>query len=223
MTDTLNGTAGAASATPKGRRKRRTREEVAERIEAAGRQLFAKHGYAATTTREIARLADVSETLVFRYYGDKARLFDTVVSEPFNRLVRDFGSEANAGQNGAAAGPDARLGLFGEVYDLLSNNKELLSAAFTGRPTPEGESSAVGHGFEPFFSRVIADQSVEYDKAGVGPGFDAGMGIRLTFGMMAAAVLMQDWLFPGNPPDREEIVNTLEKLVLKALAAQASN
>src|SRR6218665_1434156 len=53
------------------RRRRRTRADVEQRICDAARQLFAERGYAGTATREIARQADVSETLLFRYYGDK--------------------------------------------------------------------------------------------------------------------------------------------------------
>src|SRR5690349_19154292 len=75
---------------PKSRRRRRTREDVTQRICDAARQLFAERGYGSTTTREIARLADVSETLLFRYYGDKATLFNGVVIAPFQQLMDEF-------------------------------------------------------------------------------------------------------------------------------------
>lgn len=57
-----------------------------QRIRDAARHLFAERGYGGTTTREIARLADVSETLLFRYYGDKAGLLNEVVIAPFHAL-----------------------------------------------------------------------------------------------------------------------------------------
>jgi len=43
-------------------------------LQAAGR-LFASQGYHATSTREIARLADVSENTLFRHFDSKEELF----------------------------------------------------------------------------------------------------------------------------------------------------
>jgi AcrR family transcriptional regulator len=46
-----------------------------ENILAAAAQLFAHQGYHGTTTREIARLADVSENTIFRHFDRKEDLF----------------------------------------------------------------------------------------------------------------------------------------------------
>ena len=43
-------------------------------LQAAG-QLFARQGFYATTTREIARLAEVSENTLFRHFENKEELF----------------------------------------------------------------------------------------------------------------------------------------------------
>jgi len=43
-------------------------------LQAAG-ELFARQGYHATSTREIARLADVSENTLFRHFENKEELF----------------------------------------------------------------------------------------------------------------------------------------------------
>jgi AcrR family transcriptional regulator len=43
-------------------------------LQAAG-QLFARQGYHGTTTREIARVADVSENTLFRHFDNKEELF----------------------------------------------------------------------------------------------------------------------------------------------------
>lgn len=44
-------------------------------ILAAASQLFARQGYHGTSTREIARLADVSENTIFRHFDRKEDLF----------------------------------------------------------------------------------------------------------------------------------------------------
>ena len=46
-----------------------------EKIVAAASQLFARQGYHGTSTREIARLADVSENTIFRHFDRKDDLF----------------------------------------------------------------------------------------------------------------------------------------------------
>lgn len=46
-----------------------------EKIIAAAAQLFARQGYHGTTTREIARLAEVSEHTLFRHFSGKKEIF----------------------------------------------------------------------------------------------------------------------------------------------------
>lgn len=51
------------------------RSARADKILQAAGQLFARQGYYATTTREIARLAEVSENTLFRHFDNKEDLF----------------------------------------------------------------------------------------------------------------------------------------------------
>ena len=49
-------------------------------IVAAAVPLFARRGFAGTTTRQIAEAAGVSEALVFKYFATKAALYDAIVA-----------------------------------------------------------------------------------------------------------------------------------------------
>lgn len=51
-------------------------------VQAAGK-LFARQGYHGTTTREIARLADVSENTIFRHFDNKEEIFWTSLRSYF--------------------------------------------------------------------------------------------------------------------------------------------
>ncbi len=51
------------------------------KILAAAQQAFAELGYARAGIREIAAIADVSSTLLLRYYGSKAGLFEAALIE----------------------------------------------------------------------------------------------------------------------------------------------
>ena len=56
------------------------------RIVEAAAQLFARHGYKGTTTRQIAQLAGVNEATVFRCFARKAELFWAAAESRLTRL-----------------------------------------------------------------------------------------------------------------------------------------
>lgn len=57
-----------------------------ERIIEAAAQLFARHGFKAATTREIAQLADLNEVTLFRYFLRKPDLFWAAVDLRLSRV-----------------------------------------------------------------------------------------------------------------------------------------
>jgi AcrR family transcriptional regulator len=71
------------------------------RIVEAAAQLFARQGFKAATTREIAHLADLNEATLFRYFPRKPDLFRAAVESRLSRvrLGRDL-------QTGMAANDD---------------------------------------------------------------------------------------------------------------------
>ena len=72
---------------------RRTPDEVRRLLLESARALFAEKGYAGTSTREIAARAGVSETLLFRHFGVKAKLFERAVLDPINEFVHRYVEE----------------------------------------------------------------------------------------------------------------------------------
>jgi AcrR family transcriptional regulator len=60
--------------------------ERTDRIIEAAAQLFARQGYNGTSTREIARLADISENTLFRHFEHKEDVFWTALQTSFNGL-----------------------------------------------------------------------------------------------------------------------------------------
>ncbi|MFE8013971.1 TetR family transcriptional regulator [Streptomyces antibioticus] len=68
-------TAGDSEDTPVPRRSVRTRSAILE----AARRRFAAQGFERTTIRAVAADAGIDPSLVMRYYGNKARLFDAAL------------------------------------------------------------------------------------------------------------------------------------------------
>jgi AcrR family transcriptional regulator len=56
-------------------------EERRNAIVAAAMPLFARKGFSGTTTKEIARAADVSEALLFQHFPSKAALYQAIVAQ----------------------------------------------------------------------------------------------------------------------------------------------
>lgn len=197
------------------RRRRRSREDIDHAIRTAARTLFARQGYAATTTREIAEGAEVSETLLFRYFGDKARLFEAVINDPFTQAVKDFEFPHDPGES--TRGPLLR------IYDLLEENRELLRALVFGGPPPYGQGDHPASGFEPFLQAATKDLRRTHHDRGINPQFDTETGVRLGFGMVASAVLMRDWLFPAGQANPEAVLETLQLMVERGLETRTQS
>lgn len=74
-----------ASSPSPGRRERR-KQEVRGRILAAARELFAKHGFDATTVDQIAEAADVVPATFFNHFQSKQALLGLMAGEVFETL-----------------------------------------------------------------------------------------------------------------------------------------
>lgn len=60
--------------------------DVQGRITQAAIALFSRQGFHGTSTREIARLADVSEVTIFRYFKHKDDIFWSALQSSFNAI-----------------------------------------------------------------------------------------------------------------------------------------
>jgi len=95
-----------------------------EKIISSAAQLFARQGYHGTSTREIARLADVSENTIFRHFERKEDLFWSAVRSRCTavKLRRDVLEGMAAGEAPEVIVP--RIVEF--LSDLLNYSPELL-------------------------------------------------------------------------------------------------
>ena len=71
--------------------KRRNAPQTKAKILAAAQRAFAERGYSQSGIRDIAAIADVSSTLLLRYYGSKAALFEAALTAamPLSELLAD--------------------------------------------------------------------------------------------------------------------------------------
>jgi TetR/AcrR family transcriptional regulator, fatty acid metabolism regulator protein len=82
-----------------------------ESILAAASRAFAEKGYETTSITEIARAADVSDGLIYKYFSNKRDLLERVLEDFYERVIEDLGAKVAHGNN------------FGEqLYILISEH-----------------------------------------------------------------------------------------------------
>ena len=65
---------------------------VRQQLLSAARSLFAKHGYAAVSTRALAEAAQVNPAMISYYFDNKQGLYEAMLSDTFQPLVERLGA-----------------------------------------------------------------------------------------------------------------------------------
>ena len=106
--------------------RRRSSAEVRADLIAAAGHLFAKRGYAGTSTKEIAQRAGVYETSIYTHFSSKAGVFSAAVIEPFTEFIESFG-RALSDHRGAS--DEALVRAFvGYLYEALDEHHDAVMA-----------------------------------------------------------------------------------------------
>jgi AcrR family transcriptional regulator len=122
---------------PEGLRERSKREKLA-RIRSAARTLFRKHGFAATTAREICERAGIGTGTLFLYVRDKRELLFLTFEEDVRRLFAE-GRAAAAGERQLVEQLMALFGRFIAYYARdVAHAKELVRELFFREHDPHG-------------------------------------------------------------------------------------
>lgn len=199
------------------RRTRRSPQEVRELLLGAARSTFAARGYARSSTREIADAAGVSEALLFRHFGTKANLFELAILDPFQGFMDAYVDARPADITDHPPPPEVPSRDYVEtLYDLLSQNRELVMALVAARAyevdlTAKPELSDA-------LDRLQTVVEVELAQRGL-KDVDVPITIRVTFAMVVALAVFQDWLFPPDKrPSRERVVDEMVQFMVHGLA-----
>lgn len=198
------------------RSRRRPAEIRALLLEAASRS-FAQGGYAGTSTRAIAAQAGVSETLLFRHFGTKAKLFEVTVLE----TVRSAVEQHVAQWRERTPAPDGSEYLAG-VVEMLRKHRELILALMTVHADESGlESleSAFGRLFEVLLS-VMRDQLLVQPGGQLRAGVDERLTPPVVMAVLLSVGVLDSWLFPpnGGRPDDAAVLAEASSFVVHGVA-----
>jgi len=192
-----------------GQRPRRSTKEIRERILEAAREVFAQRGYSGATTRQIATSADVAEPLIFNHFGNKADLFAVAVLQPFNDRFAQFIVRSDT----LPLDRELRSAEFVRaLYPFLRDNADLLLALVKSTHDMEAPHREL----DAYFTSAVERMRSQYEAAGLAFDVPPELLVRYAFGMLAGAVLFEDWFFHTGKPATAVEEATLARILFKA-------
>jgi AcrR family transcriptional regulator len=204
-------------------RQRRSRHEVRRAVLAAARELFSSRGYPGVTTQEIATLAQVSETSVFRHFSSKRNLFERAIFEPFQDWVTTYLASWDRSNRSPASLEQQSRAYVTDTYDLLAGSRGLIRSMIASSALEvEGfPTVADGRSLQGIFLR-LEDQLAELAERNGLPGLDIEITIPSTFGMVLALSTLPEWMFDGSEstPSRARLINEMAALMTFGITAR---
>lgn len=185
MTSTAAGPAGLGT-DPGGRRPRRSSAARRADVLAAARRLFAAQGFHATSTRDLARAADINDGLLYRYFPNKEAILTALVDDAIAtfRLLPDTRPRSDL--------PLAELlDLVGTAFvHIAIEQLDLLTILIS-----EHHALADDHRFVEFIHHAAVNLGRLLDQASQPAGHTSGyLAARAYMGSLIALIIVQDVL-----------------------------
>lgn len=144
----------AAAPRPRGRRSReeaaRTRRRILDRAE----KLFAKKGYRAVSTRELARACGVHPYTIQHHFGSKPKLYEAVLCR-WDEAIRAMTLRHAARAGGPTGAPQDIADMVDELLDFLLAKRAWVTLNMRSR-LGEGLPRGVASG-DPVWVRFLSD------------------------------------------------------------------
>lgn len=197
------------------RRKRRSTQDVIDKIIDAAFIEFGENGYSSATTAAIARRAEAAEALIFTHFGSKANLFRRAVFKPLDDHFSQFIS--------------THMGIEGDEAQQIKESRKFVSdlAGFVRRHSgmfkslvvneayaKDGDSSSGLRGLQDYFDKMSALEEVRLAKRHRIP---PRLISRISFAAILGCILFDDWLFPDGVAEGDEIHDALCDFIMEGL------
>lgn len=200
------------------RRKRRSTQEVRDRvIEAAGVE-FERHGYSGATTAAIARRAEVTEAQIFRCFASKADLFRTAIFDPLNRHFADFQARQRAAADRPLSVREGAREYITELQDFIGQHSGMLMSLVVAKAHAQDPTEG-GTGLDGLLEYFDRGAAMMRKRVGDGQKVPPEMMVRVSFAAVLGCVLFKDWMFPPGLADDDAIGEATIDFVLDGLSA----
>ncbi|MGC3992437.1 MAG: TetR/AcrR family transcriptional regulator [Chthoniobacteraceae bacterium] len=193
--------------------------DTRERILEAAIELFAKNGFAGTTTKQIARLAKKNEALIFRYFPTKKDLYAAIIQR---KISRRSSVELMEALNADPSDNNAFLReLVSKVICVKSEDTQFLRLLYF--------SALEGHELSQLFfdtyAKQLRAQLNQFMKAGMEAGrfrkMDPRLASRALIGMLAHyQVATELFHFEPDMPSPAEAAQVFVDIFLNGISTQ---
>ncbi len=188
------------------RRNRRRREEIL----AAAATVFAEKGYATTTVREIARLADVAEGTLYNYFAGKREMLLAIVEATRPRM------EEALLESGAVKDRDSLIAMFERALNVSEERLPFVRTLLTEAWVDDGFLHRfVAHRFNAV-QEALQQLISERVAAGAFRPIEPQLGARLISGLFAGLMLpvLRGLEPPPSPKERRALAIAAVDLLL---------
>ncbi|MGE2733931.1 TetR/AcrR family transcriptional regulator [Mycolicibacterium vaccae] len=193
---------------------RRPRGEARRLLLDAARELFARKDYRATTTREIAEAAGVSEYLLFRHFGSKAGLFREALVTPFTTFLDEFLQTWRSVVPEETDEEELSRQFVGRLYDVLVEHQGLVRTLVAADGLDDEDLQAAGIADIRRALNVLGEISSEGMRLRGKRSRQPDMPAQSTVAMIVGMVALRSTFFGHTPPPREVIVDELVQAIL---------
>jgi AcrR family transcriptional regulator len=172
--------------------RRMTADARRQAILAAAKNVFGSHGYHATTTRDIAAAAGVSEALLYQHFDGKRQLFEAVVHSAAGELERRI--------EAATAGPRPLEPALEAFFEFVEEEAALYRVFFRQALQTD---PAFEHLYVELSGRLFDLVGGSLGREGVSDGDRAEMVAHALGGMVGELAL---WWLESGKYDRGQMV-----------------
>lgn len=200
---------------------RRSSAKVRSEILQAAGVIFGDKGYSGATSRDLARAAGVSESVLYRHFGSKSNLFAEAVVTPFAAVLEAFSDLLKQ----TVAQPldlETLMRLFlTELVEQLTRHRRELRMFLAAEDQLDDDTKAVFYerfqGVLTSLTEIVAPESRRRGRK-IGP-LGSGMNVRATLGVVFSVVVLDDWFLPGGPdaPSREQLIDHLGVILIHGM------
>lgn len=200
------------------RRKRRSSEEILDRIVAAATGEFQENGYSGATTAAIARRAEVTEAQIFRFFPSKAELFREAIFRPLNRHFAAFHADSARAPSETQPARELARQYIDELQEFMTQHSRMLMSLIVADAYSPGAAGRIGQieGLNAYFDqgRVLMTSRTGKDVA-VPPE----LMVRVSFAAVLACVMFKDWLFPPGIATDAQIRDAIAEFTIDGIRA----
>jgi AcrR family transcriptional regulator len=204
---------------PRTRRKRRTADDILNRIVVAATAEFKRTGFAGTSTATIARKADVTEAQLFRYFGSKSTLFRETIFKPINQHFLAFIEQHVPDIRQTTSSELARI-YTSELQKFITAHADTLTSLVAAQTYDNGASHGVGKidSLSTYFERGAANMAARIKGK---PKVDPRLLVRVAFVSVLGSVLFKEWIFSAGLATDKEIEAAINQFVLEGIGANS--